>query len=150
MGPGKRREAKYSASRSLAIGPLHSNENELLVCRLLNFILTEKHGYRCAVILNEFGDSAGIERAILNDSQARQGVVQIAKPPGESIPRSTTLTGCHVQGDQAFELQDWVELSNGCACCSVKNDFIKALEGLMAKSGRYDYVLIETTGALLY
>lgn len=38
-------------------------------CRLLNYILTEKHGYRCAVILNEFGDSAGIEKALLNDTQ---------------------------------------------------------------------------------
>ena len=39
------------------------------LCRLLNYILTEKHGFRCAVILNEFGDSAGIEKALLNDTQ---------------------------------------------------------------------------------
>lgn len=38
-------------------------------CRLLNYILTEAHGYRCAVILNEFGESAGIEKALLNDSK---------------------------------------------------------------------------------
>lgn len=39
------------------------------LCRLLNYILTEKHGFRCAVILNEFGGSAGIEKALLNDTQ---------------------------------------------------------------------------------
>lgn len=51
-----------------------------------------------------------------------------------------------MQDNEAFELQDWIELSNGCACCSVKNDFVQALEALMRKSGRYDYILIETTG----
>ena len=40
-----------------------------------------------------------------------------------------------------------MQLSNGCACCSVKNDFVKALESLMSKEGVYDYILIETTGA---
>lgn len=42
-----------------------------LPCRLLNYILLEAHGYRCAVILNEFGESAGIEKALLNDSKVR-------------------------------------------------------------------------------
>lgn len=45
-----------------------------LFCRLLNHILTEAHGYRCAVILNEFGESAGIEKALLNDSKVRISV----------------------------------------------------------------------------
>ena len=52
-----------------------------------------------------------------------------------------------MQENEAFELQDWIQLSNGCACCSVKNDFVKALESLMSKAGMYDYILIETTGA---
>ena len=51
-----------------------------------------------------------------------------------------------MQENEAFQLQDWVQLSNGCACCSVKNDFVKALESLMSKEGMYDYILIETTG----
>lgn len=51
-----------------------------------------------------------------------------------------------LQENEAFQLEDWVQLSNGCACCSVKNDFVKALESLMSKEGTYDYILIETTG----
>ena len=40
-------------------------------CRtLVNRILTAKHGYRVAVIMNEYGESAGIERAIVNDAKA--------------------------------------------------------------------------------
>ena len=42
---------------------------------------------------------------------------------------------------------DWLELSNGCLCCSVKSDFVSALEGLMGtRRDRFDYILIETTG----
>ena len=41
---------------------------------------------------------------------------------------------------------DWLELSNGCLCCTVKSDFVAALEGLMRQRDRFDYVLIETTG----
>ena len=51
-----------------------------------------------------------------------------------------------LQGEESFELQDWVELSNGCLCCSVKNEFVQALEALMHRRDKFDYVLIETTG----
>ena len=53
-----------------------------------------------------------------------------------------------LQDSEAFSLQDWVQLSNGCACCTVKNDFVKALEELMTRKGMYDYILIETTGVV--
>lgn len=46
-----------------------SEDSYYLFGRLLNYILLEAHGYRCAVILNEFGESAGIEKALLNDSK---------------------------------------------------------------------------------
>ena len=42
--------------------------------------------------------------------------------------------------------EDWIELGNGCLCCSVKSDFVRALEGLLEKKAKFDYVLIETTG----
>lgn len=44
----------------------------------------------------------------------------------------------------------WVELANGCLCCSVKAEFVQALEALLdadsSHSGKFDYVLVETTG----
>lgn len=43
-------------------------------------------------------------------------------------------------------MPQWVELANGCLCCSVKAEFVQALEGLMQHAGKYDYVLVETTG----
>jgi hypothetical protein len=36
---------------------------------LVNFILTAKHGFRCAVLLNEIADSADIERALVKDPE---------------------------------------------------------------------------------
>ena len=41
-----------------------------------------------------------------------------------------------------------MELANGCLCCSVKTEFVQALEALMQRRSRFDYILIETTGAL--
>ena len=43
-------------------------------------------------------------------------------------------------------LEEWIELSNGCMCCSVKNSFVQALEGLMSRKDKFEYILIETTG----
>ena len=37
-------------------------------------------------------------------------------------------------------------LRNGCLCCSVKDNGVKAIENLMSKRGKFDYILLETTG----
>ncbi|KAF0378922.1 COBW domain-containing protein 2 [Gigaspora margarita] len=82
---------------------------------LLNYILTNQHGKRIAVILNEFGESSGIEKAL----------------------------SINQDGD-SFE--EWLELQNGCLCCSIKDNGVKAIENLMQKKGKFDYILLETTG----
>ena len=38
------------------------------------------------------------------------------------------------------------QLRNGCLCCSVKDNGVKAIENLMKKRGAFDYILLETTG----
>ncbi|KAJ3135052.1 COBW domain-containing protein 1 [Physocladia obscura] len=83
---------------------------------LLNRLLTDaSHGKRIAVILNEFGDSGGIDKAMT--------VAQDGK-----------------------EDTEWLELNNGCMCCEVKDAGVKAIESLMKKRGKFDYILLETTG----
>ena len=37
-------------------------------------------------------------------------------------------------------------MRNGCLCCSVKDNGVKAIETLMQKKGKFDYILLETTG----
>ncbi|XP_062985370.1 zinc-regulated GTPase metalloprotein activator 1-like isoform X2 [Elgaria multicarinata webbii] len=56
---------------------------------LLNYILTEQHNKRIAVILNEFGQGSALEKSLAVS-----------------------------QGGELYE--EWLELRNGCLCCSVK------------------------------
>ncbi|XP_010417078.1 PREDICTED: COBW domain-containing protein 1 [Camelina sativa] len=83
---------------------------------LVNYILNGKHGKRIAVILNEFGEEIGVERAMIND------------------------------GDEGAIVEEWVELANGCVCCTVKHSLVQALEQLVQRKDRLDHILLETTG----
>ena len=47
-----------------------------------------------------------------------------------------------------FRYEEWLEMTNGCLCCSVKSNAVLAMEKLMEKQGKFDYVLIETTGKI--
>ncbi|KAK7100913.1 zinc-regulated GTPase metalloprotein activator 1-like [Littorina saxatilis] len=82
---------------------------------LLNYVLTEQHGKKIAVILNEFGE-------------------------GDSVEKSMSI------GQEGALYEEWLELRNGCLCCSVKDNGVKAIENLMSKRGKFDYILLETTG----
>ena len=77
---------------------------------LLNRILTEDHGRRYAVIVNEFGE-IGIDNDLIVDAD-----------------------------EEVFEM------NNGCVCCTVRGDLIRVLSGLMKRKGRFDAIIVETTG----
>lgn len=57
-----------------------------------------------------------------------------------------TPLGWHLKQGAKANLGEWVELSNGCMCCSVKSEFVQAIETLMTKRENFDHILIETTG----
>ncbi|KAE8377671.1 CobW/HypB/UreG, nucleotide-binding domain-containing protein [Aspergillus bertholletiae] len=44
------------------------------------------------------------------------------------------------------EVTEWMEVGNGCICCSVKDSGVMAIESLMERRGTFDYILLETTG----
>jgi G3E family GTPase len=77
---------------------------------LLNRILSENHGKRYAVIVNEFGE-IGIDNDLIVESD-----------------------------------EEIYEMNNGCVCCTVRGDLIRVVEGLMRRPGRFDAIVIETTG----
>lgn len=83
---------------------------------LVNYILNSQHGKRIAVILNEFGEEIGVERAMINE------------------------------GEGGALVEEWVELANGCVCCTVKHSLVQALEQLVQMKERLDHILLETTG----
>ncbi|PTB45432.1 hypothetical protein M441DRAFT_159216 [Trichoderma asperellum CBS 433.97] len=61
---------------------------------------------------------------------------------GDSVDIEKSLTVS--QGDNRVE--EWLEVGNGCLCCSVKDTGVNAIESLMEKKGAFDYILLETTG----
>ncbi|XP_065735058.1 zinc-regulated GTPase metalloprotein activator 1A isoform X6 [Phocoena phocoena] len=113
----KQREEKEETSRPGAKIPVTIITGYLGAGKttLLNYILTEQHSKRIAVILNEFGEGSALEKSLAVS-----------------------------QDGELYE--EWLELRNGCLCCSVKDSGLKAIENLMQKKGKFDYILLETTG----
>jgi cobalamin biosynthesis protein CobW len=85
---------------------------------LIRHVLANAQGRRLAVIVNEFGD-VGIDGEILK--------------------------GC---GDAACPEDNIVELANGCLCCTVADEFVPALDAILAKDG-IEHIVIETSGLAL-
>ncbi|OYU49701.1 MAG: cobalamin biosynthesis protein CobW [Rhizobiales bacterium PAR1] len=77
---------------------------------LLNRILSEPHGKKYAVIVNEFGE-IGIDNDLVVGAD-----------------------------EEVFEM------NNGCICCTVRGDLIRIIENLMKRKGRFDAIIVETTG----
>uniref|UniRef100_A0A2P2LEA5 COBW domain-containing protein 1 n=1 Tax=Rhizophora mucronata TaxID=61149 RepID=A0A2P2LEA5_RHIMU len=50
------------------------------------------------------------------------------------------------EGEGGALVEEWVELANGCICCTVKHSLVQALEQLVCMKERLDHILIETTG----
>ena len=48
--------------------------------------------------------------------------------------------------DPSEQSEEFLELANGCLCCSIKDTGIAAIEKLMKRKGAFDHILLETTG----
>lgn len=86
---------------------------------LIRHMLENAQGKRIALIINEFGD-LGVDGDILK--------------------------GC---GIETCTEDDIMELSNGCICCTVADDFIPTMEKLLARETPPDHIVIETSGLAL-
>ena len=82
---------------------------------LLNHILNNREGRRIAVIVNDMSE-VNIDKDLVAD--------------GGGLPRTD---------------EKLVELSNGCICCTLRDDLLQEVERLVEK-GNIDYIVIESTG----
>lgn len=71
---------------------------------------------KLAIILNEFGDSIDIEKSLT------------------------------IKDKDDNEVEEWLDLGNGCLCCTVKDSGVAAIERLVAKRKGFDHIILETTG----
>src|SRR5579872_1111976 len=85
---------------------------------LIRHVIANAQGRRLAVIVNEFGD-VGIDGDILK--------------------------GC---GNAACPEENIVKLANGCLCCTVADEFVPALDAILARDG-VEHIVIETSGLAL-
>ncbi len=86
---------------------------------MIRHLIENAGGRRLALIVNEFGD-IGIDGEILK--------------------------GC---GVDACPEENIIELSNGCLCCTVADDFVPALDAILAMEPKVDHIVIETSGLAL-
>ena len=86
---------------------------------LIRHLIANAGGRRIALIVNEFGD-VGIDGEVLR--------------------------AC---ASEACAEDDIVELANGCICCTVADDFIPAMETILARTVQPDHIVIETSGLAL-
>lgn len=82
---------------------------------ILNHVLNNRQGLKVAVIVNDMSE------------------INI---DADLVGRETNLSRTE---------EKLVEMSNGCICCTLREDLLIEVEGL-AKEGRFDYILIESTG----
>jgi len=86
---------------------------------LIRNLLQNAGGKRIALIVNEFGDM-GFDGSLVN--------------------------GCADPGCAAEEV---VELTNGCICCTVADDFLPTMEMLLERENPPEHIVIETSGLAL-
>lgn len=83
---------------------------------LLNHILNNREGLRVAVIVNDMSE-VNIDASLVRDG-------------GANLSRTD---------------EQLVEMTNGCICCTLRDDLLKEVRSLAAQ-GRFDHLLIESTG----
>jgi G3E family GTPase len=83
---------------------------------LLNHVLNNRHGLKVAVIVNDMSE-VNIDADLVRDG-------------GANLSRTD---------------EKLVEMTNGCICCTLRDDLLKEVR-MLAEGGKYDYLLIESTG----
>jgi cobalamin biosynthesis protein CobW len=89
---------------------------------LIRHLLQHNHGRRIAVLVNEFGE-VGIDGDLLQS--------------------------CQVCDDEDESPNNILELTNGCLCCTVQEEFLPTMQELLKRRDRIDCIVVETSGLAL-
>ena len=86
------------------------------------------------------GKTTLLNHILTNNNNKRIAVIQ--NEFGEQIGIEEAII-LNKNGEKEIK---WLELPNGCICCSSKNDFVAAIEYLIQKKDMFDHIIIETDG----
>lgn len=89
---------------------------------LVRHLLQHNQQRRIAVLVNEFGE-VGIDGEILRD--------------------------CQICDEDENSNTNIIELTNGCLCCTVQEEFFPTMQKLLERREEIDFVLVETSGLAL-
>jgi cobalamin biosynthesis protein CobW len=89
---------------------------------LIRQLLKNNQGRRIAVLVNEFGE-LGIDGELLRS--------------------------CQTCDEDEAPITNIVELTNGCLCCTVQEEFLPTMQQLLQRRENLDCILIETSGLAL-
>jgi cobalamin biosynthesis protein CobW len=104
---------------------------------LIRNLLLNNEGKRIAVLVNEFGE-IGIDGEILRDCQIC--------PEDEGLEGSGESSN---EGSGETNAPQILELTNGCLCCTVQEEFLPTMQELLKRRDQIDCILIETSGLAL-
>jgi cobalamin biosynthesis protein CobW len=93
---------------------------------LVRHLLQNNQGRRIAVLVNEFGE-IGIDGDLLRSCQVCDEEDSLENSPASNI----------------------VELTNGCLCCTVQEEFLPTMQELLKRRDQLDCIVIETSGLAL-
>ncbi len=96
---------------------------------LIRHLLQHNRGRRLAVLVNEFGE-LGIDGDLLRSCQ-------LCPEEDQADPATSRLA------------DNIVELTNGCLCCTVQEEFLPTMQTLLQRRSQLDHILIETSGLAL-
>jgi cobalamin biosynthesis protein CobW len=88
----------------------------------IRHLLQNNHGRRIAVLVNEFGE-VGIDGELLES--------------------------CQICDDEEDADSNILELTNGCLCCTVQEEFFPTMQELLKRRDRIDNIVVETSGLAL-
>ena len=101
---------------------------------LIRHLLTNSGGRRIAVLVNEFGE-IGIDGDLLRSCQ-------ICSDDDSADTRAAA-------SPESPEMPNIVELTNGCLCCTVQEEFLPTMQTLLRRRDQIDCIVIETSGLAL-
>jgi cobalamin biosynthesis protein CobW len=115
---------------------------------IIRHLLQNNQGRRIAVLVNEFGE-LGIDGELLKSCQICPATDASETDVTDSLSVGTESVNSFVSNSVSNSVSNIYELTNGCLCCTVQEEFLPTMQQLLKRRESIDCILIETSGLAL-